>query len=155
MPPSCAVRPPASRRYVQRLVPRLALLRVAREHVELLRVAQRRQDAEVELAPALVQQRLVGHRLRERVLELVGELLAIGALDEKPRALEPAQRLAQLVGRRCRRRARAARRSPTSPTAAMVCSTCLSVRVRRSMRAASTARTVGGIVTASRRAPSR
>ncbi len=91
--------PPGFAQIGERLVPRLALLRMAREHVELLRIAQRAEDAEMQLAPPLVKQRLVGDRLRERVLEFVGELLAVDALDEKARPFEAAQRLAQLVGR--------------------------------------------------------
>ena len=53
----------------------------------------------MQFAPSLVQQRLVRDGLRQRVLEFVGELFAIGALDEEAGALEAAQRLAQLVGR--------------------------------------------------------
>ena len=54
---------------------------------------------EVQLLPAPSQQRVVGDRLGQRVLELVGEHPGVGALDEQSRHFQPAQRLPELIGR--------------------------------------------------------
>ncbi len=70
-----------------------------REDIELVAVAERRHDREVQFPAALVQQRVVGHGLRERVPELVREVFAARALDEQAGDLQAAQRLAQFVGR--------------------------------------------------------
>ena len=83
----------------QRLFPRFAEHRMPREHVDLAAIRKGIHDAQMQFPPAGMEQAVIRDRLGERMLEFVRQLFAVRALDQQPGDLQPAQGLAQFLGR--------------------------------------------------------